>query len=152
MNALTVAILCGLVSVAYSIVTIRSVMAADAGNKKMQEIAGAIREGATAYLNRQYTTIAGVGVVVFILAWLLLSSAAAFGFLIGAVLSGAAGFIGMNVSVRANVRTAQAASKSLAGGLDHCVQVGRHHRHAGRWPGAAWRLRLLLVLDRPDGL
>jgi len=124
MNALTVAILCGLVSVAYAVVTTRSVMSADAGNDKMQAIAGAIREGATAYLNRQYTTIAGVGVVVFILAWLLLSSAAAFGFLIGAVLSGAAGFIGMNVSVRANVRTAQAASKSLAGGLDIAFKSG----------------------------
>jgi K(+)-stimulated pyrophosphate-energized sodium pump len=117
-------IACGLLSVVYAIWATQSVLAADQGNARMQEIAGAIREGAQAYLNRQYTTIAIVGVVVFIVAWLLLSSAAAFGFLIGAVLSGLAGYIGMFVSVRANVRTAQAASHSLAAGLEIAFKSG----------------------------
>ncbi|HWU60589.1 MAG TPA: sodium-translocating pyrophosphatase [Ensifer sp.] len=117
-------IACGLLSVVYAIWATQSVLAADQGNERMREIAGYIREGAQAYLTRQYKTIAIVGVIVFIAAWLLLSAAAAFGFLIGAVLSGAAGFIGMHVSVRANVRTAQASSKSLAGGLDIAFKSG----------------------------
>ncbi|WP_394706349.1 sodium-translocating pyrophosphatase [Breoghania sp.] len=121
---LYIVILCGLLSIVYGAWATQSVMAADAGNQKMQEIAAAIQEGAQAYLTRQYTTIAIVGVVVFFIAWWLLSITAAIGFLIGAVLSGLAGFIGMLVSVRANVRTAQAASRSLGAGLAIAFKSG----------------------------
>ena len=124
MTILFLVIACGLLSIVYAIWATKSVLAADQGNARMQEIAGAIREGAQAYLTRQYTTIAIVGVVVFIAVWFLLSGTAAIGFLIGAVLSGLAGFIGMHVSVRANVRTAQAASRSLAAGLEIAFKSG----------------------------
>ena len=122
--ALWLIVACGVLSVVYGIVTTRSLLAADAGSARMQEISSAVREGATAYLRRQYTTIAIVGVVILVVAWLLLGIYAAIGFLIGAVLSGAAGFIGMHVSVRANVRVAQAATSSLAGGLDLAFKSG----------------------------
>ncbi|MBI1201757.1 MAG: sodium-translocating pyrophosphatase [Rhodopseudomonas sp.] len=124
MTTLWVIVGCGLLSIVYGIWAIQSVMSADAGNAKMQEIAAAIAEGAQAYLKRQYMTIGMVGVVVLIGLWFLLGSLTALGFLIGAVLSGVAGFIGMNVSVRANVRTAQAAAKSLAAGLDISFKAG----------------------------
>ncbi|MBN9059879.1 MAG: sodium/proton-translocating pyrophosphatase, partial [Rhizobiales bacterium] len=118
MDVIYLIILCALLALAYGIWATRSVLAADAGSARMQEIAAAVREGASAYLRRQYTTIAIVGVVIFILVAWLLSLTVAIGFAIGAILSGLAGFIGMNVSVRANVRTAQAATKSLAEGLE----------------------------------
>ncbi len=117
-------IACGAISILYGIWAAHSVMSADAGNKRMQEIASAIQEGAQAYLTRQYTTIAIAGAVIFILVALTLSLTAAFGFLVGATLSGAAGFIGMLVSVRANVRTTQAASKSLGAGLEIAFRAG----------------------------
>ncbi len=117
-------IACGALSIIYAVYTIQSVMSADAGTPRMQEIAEAIREGAQAYLGRQYTTIAIVGAVIFVIAWALLGYLVAIGFLIGAILSGAAGYIGMHVSVRANVRTAQAASESLAAGLDLAFKSG----------------------------
>jgi len=124
MTALWVIIACGLLAIVYGVWATWSVMQADAGSKKMQEIAAAVREGAQAYLKRQYTTIGIVGVVIFVIVGLLLGWLVAIGFAIGAVLSGAAGFIGMNISVRANVRTAQAAISSLAGGLELAFKAG----------------------------
>src|SRR3984893_4611102 len=124
MNALWLIVACGALSIVYAVWAIRSVMAADAGNARMQEIAAAIREGAQAYLKRQYTTIGIVGIVIFRLVGWLLGWLVALGFAIGAILSGVAGFIGMNVSVRANVRTAQAATHSLAGGLELAFTSG----------------------------
>jgi K(+)-stimulated pyrophosphate-energized sodium pump len=124
MTALWLIVLCGALSIAYAIWATTSVLNADAGSPRMQEIAAAVREGAQAYLRRQYTTIGMVGVVIFLLLAYFLGVLVAVGFAIGAVLSGAAGFIGMNVSVRANVRTAQAATTSLAGGLELAFKAG----------------------------
>ena len=124
MSVIWLILLGGLLSIIYGVVTVNQVLAADAGTQRMQEIAAAIAEGAQAYLKRQYISIGAVGVVIFVLLYALLGGKVAIAFLIGAVLSGVAGFIGMNVSVRANVRTAQAASKSLAGGLDIAFKAG----------------------------
>src|ERR1700726_450750 len=124
MAALWLIVLCGALAIVYAVWATRTVMAADPGSARMQEIAAAVREGAQAYLKRQYTTIGLVGLVIFLILAYFLGWLVAFGFLIGAVLSGAAGFIGMNVSVRANVRTAQAAIRSLADGLELAFKSG----------------------------
>jgi K(+)-stimulated pyrophosphate-energized sodium pump len=124
--SLWLVILAGLAAIVYGAITINSVLSMPAGNDRMKEIAAAIQEGATAYLNRQYTTIAivGGGVFLVLLVAFGLDWVPAIGFAIGAVLSGAAGFIGMQVSVRANVRTAQAASESLGKGLSVAFRSG----------------------------
>jgi len=114
----------GVLAVLYGIVQTTSLLRRSAGNEKMQEIAAAIQEGASAYLRRQYTTIAMVGVVILVAVFFLIGPYAAVGFLIGSTLSGAAGYAGMLISVRANVRTAQAASESLAKGLNLAFTSG----------------------------
>jgi K(+)-stimulated pyrophosphate-energized sodium pump len=119
-----VIIACGVLALIYGLITSRQVLAADAGSARMQEISGAVQEGARAYLNRQYTTIGIVGIVILILLGIILGIHTAIGFLIGAVLSAAAGYVGMNVSVRSNVRTAQAARNGLAAGLDVAFKAG----------------------------
>jgi K(+)-stimulated pyrophosphate-energized sodium pump len=129
-NLVTLSILLGLAAIIYGFVTSRQVLGASAGNEKMQEIAAAIQEGAQAYLGRQYRTIAMVGVAVAVLVYVFLDMPrggepiSAAGFLLGSILSGATGFIGMNISVRANVRTAAAAQSGLQQGLTLAFRAG----------------------------
>ncbi len=128
MTIVYAAIICGLIAVAYGIITSAQVLRAPPGNEKMQDIAAAIQEGAKAYLGRQYRTIAIVGVIVLALVWVFLDGMrtpiSAVSFALGAVLSGVAGYVGMNISVRANVRTAEAARTSLQGGLTMAFRSG----------------------------
>ncbi len=117
-------IACGLAALVYGVITVREILRADTGTDEMRRIAGAVQEGAQAYLRRQYLTIAGVGVVVFVVLMFVLDLSVAIGFAIGAICSGAAGFVGMLVSVRANVRTAEGARHGLARGLDIAFKSG----------------------------
>jgi K(+)-stimulated pyrophosphate-energized sodium pump len=123
-HGVVVALVCAAAAIVYGAVTSRSLLALSPGNDRMREISAAVQEGASAYLNRQYATIAGVGVVLFIVLLPLQNIRVAIGFLIGGLFSAAAGYIGMNVSVRANARVAEAARAGVSGALDVAFRGG----------------------------
>ena len=127
-SSIIFALISSVIALAYGAYLITSILKKPAGNARMQEIASAIQAGAKAYLNRQYRTIGVIAIILFVVLWLTLGFKLAIGFVIGAVLSALAGFVGMNVSVRANVRTAEAARLGLAPALVSCIQRWCCHR------------------------
>ena len=147
-HGVVVALVCAACAVVYGLLTTRSLLALSPGNERMQAISGAVQQGARAYLNRQYTTIAIVGVVLFVALIFIQNIAVACGFVIGGMLSGSAGYIGMNVSVRSNARVAEAARGGRLAGAGGRLPRRRDHRHAGGRARAARRGRLLRRADR----
>lgn len=141
------ALVCALIAIAYGVWSISWLLKKPDGNEEMRSIASAIQQGASAYLNRQYTAIGLVGVVLFIAIWYLLGATTAIGFSVGAILSGAAGFIGMHVSVRSNSRTTEAAKGGAECCPGCCFPWRSDYRYAGGWSRTDSSERLLRSPD-----